>query len=108
MEMALEFDIDVLRPKIPIRWAIVRGPSGPPWAQGCGKRAFVAAGQPDQAFGMFFEVLCCDRAFPFLARSFILVIRRHRFWYPVREETRRGRRNSPQGLCESVVNLRLR
>ena len=66
LEMALEFDIDILRAENAdqvgeLSAGLVRATLG----QGSGKRAFVAAGQQDQAWGMFFEFLCCDRAFAF-------------------------------------------
>src|SRR5258707_15652009 len=35
---------------------------------------------------------------PLFARNFIFVIRRQRFWYPAREETRRGSRKELQIL----------
>ena len=35
-------------------------------SQGCGERAFVAAGEADESFGMFFEFFMRDGAFAFL------------------------------------------
>ena len=64
--MALEFDVDIVRAEDADQLSessagLVRTTLG----QGGGKRAFVAAGQQDQAWGMFFKFLCRDRAFAF-------------------------------------------
>ena len=38
--------------------------------QGCGERAFVAAGEADESFGVLFEFLCGDGAFAFFGAQF--------------------------------------
>ena len=82
MEMALQFDVDILAAEDADELIeMFRCASSiPAMAQSCGERAFGASGEADQSFGMLFEFLRGDRAFAFFARNFILVIRRQRFW----------------------------
>src|SRR6266576_4560344 len=59
VEVALEFDVDILRAEDGDE--LIDLFSGFLYAallQGCGERAFVTAGKADQAFGVFFEFLC--------------------------------------------------
>ena len=67
MEVALQFDVDIFGAEdadelIDLAASFVDAAL----LQGCGERAFVAAGEADQAFGVFFEFLCADCAFAFL------------------------------------------
>ena len=66
LEMALQFDVDILGSEDADELIdLARASSMPPCCKGRGEWALVAAGQADEACGMFFEFLREDCAFAF-------------------------------------------
>jgi len=67
MEVALQFDVDILGAENADELIeLVFGFVASALVQCCGERAFVAAGEADESFGVLFEFLRGDGAFAFL------------------------------------------
>ena len=68
MEMALQFDVDIFAAEDSDELLdLLAGFFDAALLQSCGQRAFRAAGQADQALGVFFQFFFADRAFAFFS-----------------------------------------